>query len=625
MHGYAGKILYVDLSSGSTKTEPLTEEFAKQYIGGTGFGIKTLLDNQKPGVEPFDPANPLIFTVGPLAGTMAPTTGKYGAFAKSPESKFLGEGYSTGFFGPELKRAGYDILVIKGRAQKPSYLWIDDNSIQILDAKHLWGKTTWETETAIREELGDYYIRIATIGPAGENRVRIGCIINDHWRAVGRTGLGAVMGSKNLKAVAVRGTNDITVADPEGLREHCQELYEDMRHSPKTVKYRTLGTPANVLKLNKNAALPTRNCQSATFEGAEKVSGEYLNEHFIVKIQGCDACPMRCEHVAVIPEGPWKGTSARIPYEPLMAFAPFCGVDRLEGVIKAKDICDKYGMDAISTGIIIGFAMECFEKGLINEKDTGGLDLQFGNYEAMVEMAEKIALRQDIGDTLAEGVKRAAQKIGKDSQEFAMHIKGVEVTGYDIRGLKTCALGYAVSRRGADHQRHGAYGPDLSGEVDRFKVGKGRGKLVIEGEDVYCIFDSLILCKFNRRLWDYDRMARIYREVTGIPMTGKEIHRAGERISNLGRLYNIREGLTRKDDHLPPRVMNLPIPSGVAEGSFVSQKELDFLLDDYYAARGWTKQGIPTEEKLKELGLEEYIQIAEPKKKKAKPKKKEKE
>ena len=624
MHGYAGKILYVDLSTGATRTEPLSEEFVKKYVGGVGFGIKMLLDNHEPGIDPFDPANPLIFAVGPLAATMAPTTGKYCVFAKSPESHLLGEGYSTGFFGPELKRAGYDILVIKGRSEKPVYLWIDDDSVQLIGANHLWGKTTWETETAIREELGDYYIRVATIGPAGEKLVRVACIINDHWRAIGRTGLGAVMGSKNLKAVAVRGTNDITVADPEGLREHCLEQYEEMSHGSKTVKYRTLGTPANVLTLNAAAAMPTRNYQSATFEGAETVSGEYLNEHFVVKIQGCEVCPMRCEHVAVIPEGPWKGSSARLPYEPLMALGPFCGVDRLEGVIKAKEICDKYGMDAISAGIIIGFAMECFETGLIDEKDTGGLDLRFGNYEAMVEMTEKMAFRQDIGDLLAEGVKRASQKIGKGSEEFASHIKGVETTGYDLRGLKTCALGYAVSRRGADHQRHGSYGHDLSGKVDRFKVEKGRGKLVMDDEDNYCVFDALILCKFNRSLWDYERMARIYREVTGIPMTGEEMHKAGERASNLGRLYNIREGLTRKDDHLPPRVMKLPIPSGVAKGSFVSQKELDFLLDDYYAARGWTREGVPTIEKLKELGLEEYTHIVKPRIEKPKTKEMEK-
>jgi len=237
LHGYAGRILYIDLSTGATRTEPLSEEFEKKYVGGVGFGIKMLLDNQEPGIGPFDPANPLIFALGPLAATMAPTTGKYCAFAKSPESHLLGEGYSTGFFGPELKRAGYDILVIKGRSEKPVYLWIDDDSVQLMDANHLWGKTTWETETAIKEELGDYYIRVATIGPAGEKLVRIACIINDHWRAIGRTGLGAVMGSKNLKAVAVRGTNDITVADPEGLK---RTLFRTVRRNESRLQNRQI-------------------------------------------------------------------------------------------------------------------------------------------------------------------------------------------------------------------------------------------------------------------------------------------------------------------------------------------------------------------------------------------------
>ncbi|MHA2394866.1 MAG: aldehyde ferredoxin oxidoreductase family protein, partial [Promethearchaeota archaeon] len=541
MYGYAGKILHVNVNTGENKTETLSEDFAKQYIGGTGFGIKTLLDNQKPGIDPFDPENPLIYALGPLAGTMVPSTAsKFGVFAKSPASNLLGEAYSTGYFGAEMRRAGYDILVIKGKAEKPVYLWIDDNSIQLMDASHLWGRSPWETENTIREDLGDYYIRVSAIGAAGENLVRVACIINDRNRAAGRTGLGAIMGSKNLKAVAIRGSRDVKVADLEALKEHCVELYERAK-GPATKKYRTLGTPANVLTLNAAAAMPTRNYQSATFEGAETVSGEYLNEHFITKIQACSACPMRCEHVAVIPEGPWKGTAARVEYEPTMAFGPYCGVDRLEGVIKAMEQCDIYGVDAIGTGIIIGFAMECFEKGLINEKDTGGLNLKFGNKEAMVEMIKKIGLRENVGDILAEGVKRAAEKIGGGSEEFAMHIKGVEMTGYDVRGLKTCALGFAVSRRGADHQRHGSYGHDLSGKVDRFKVEKGRGKLVMNDEDNYCIFDSMILCKFNRGIWrGYDEIAQIYREVTGIPMTGEELHQAGERISNIGRIYNIR-------------------------------------------------------------------------------------
>jgi aldehyde:ferredoxin oxidoreductase len=611
LYGYKGKILYVDLSSGRLKTGSFDEDFAKAYIGGTGFGIKTLIDNQAPGIEPFDPANPLIYAVGAVSGTMVPcAASKFGVFAKSPESHLLGEAYSTGRFGAELKHAGYDIVVIKGKAPKPVYLWIDDESVQMMDASHLWGKTTWETEEIIRNDLGDQLIRVSAIGQGGENLVKTACLINDHFRAAGRTGMGAIAGSKNLKAVAVRGTQDVVVAKPEELQDLCRDLYEQAK-GPATSKYRGLGTAANVLTLNAQAALPTRNYQSATFEGAETVSGEYLNEHFVTKIAGCTSCPCRCEHIAEVPEGVFKGAIARVEYEPTMAFGPYCGVDRLDAVIKAIEYCNLYGVDAIGTGIIVGFGMECYEKGLITKEDTGGLELEFGNGEAMVEMVKKIALREDIGDLLAEGVKVASDKIGQGSAHFAMHIKGVEVTGYELRGLKTCALGYAVSRRGADHQRHGSYGWDLGGKVDRYSVDKERGKLVMGDEDTYCIFDSMILCKFTRRLWDFDLIAKIYTLVTGIPMTGEEIRLAGERMSNLARLYNIREGLTRKDDTLPPRIMKDPIPSGVAKGSYVHPEELDILLDGYYDARGWTKEGVPTKAKIEELGLGEYAEIAE--------------
>jgi len=591
LYGYKGKILYVDLSSGRLKTGSFDEDFAKAYIGGTGFGIKTLIDNQAPGIDPFDPANPLIYAVGAVSGTMVPcAASKFGVFAKSPESHLLGESYSTGRFGAELKHAGYDIVVIKGKAPKPVYLWIDDESVQMMDASHLWGKTTWETEEIIRNDLGDQLIRVSAIGQGGENLVKTACLINDHFRAAGRTGMGAIAGSKNLKAVAVRGTQDVVVAKPEELQDLCRDLYEQAK-GPATSKYRGLGTAANVLTLNAQAALPTRNYQSATFEGAETVSGEYLNEHFVTKIAGCTGCPCRCEHIAEVPEGVFKGAIARVEYEPTMAFGPYCGVDRLDAVIKAIEYCNLYGVDAIGTGIIVGFGMECYEKGLITKEDTGGVELEFGNGEAMVEMVKKIALREDIGDLLAEGVKVASEKIGQGSAHFAMHIKGVEVTGYELRGLKTCALGYAVSRRGADHQRHGSYGWDLGGkvEVDRYSVDKERGKLVMGDEDTYCIFDSIILCKFTRRLWDFDLIAKIYTLVTGIPMTGEEMRLAGERMSNLARLYNIREGLTRKDDTLPPRIMKDPIPRGVAKGSYVHPEELDTLLDGYYGARGWTK------------------------------------
>jgi len=613
---YAKRILHIDLSTGKTEIEPLKEELAKKYIGGIGLGIRLLLDHSKPGTDPFSPENPLIFATGPLSGTMAPTAGNsYAVVSKSPESGGVGEAKAHGFFGAEIKRAGYDAFIFKGKAEKPVYVWVDDDSVQLMDAKHLLGKSPEETEGTIREELGDHYIRVAAIGPAGEKLVRIACIINDCTRAAGRTGLGAVMGSKNLKAVAVRGTKDVVVAKLDEFREFVKMLHERMK-GPATTKYRTLGTPENVLVLNSLGVLPTRNFTNAIFEGAEKVSGEYLNERFVAKIIGCSSCAMRCEHIAAVPEGPYKGTTTRMEYETLWALGINCGIDRLDAIIKAMGACNYYGMDGISAGGIVGFAMDCYAHEILTKKDTDGLDLRFGNYEALLEMLKKIGTREGLGDILAEGVKRAAEKIGKGSEKYANHIKGVEMTGYDIRGLKTAALGYAVSFRGADHNRHGAYAPDVKGSVNRFKAEKGRGKLVREIEDLYTIIDSLIVCKFSRGVYykTFDDLAQYYTLATGIVITPGELQVTGERINNLARVFNVREGFSRKDDHMPAKVMNTPIPDeGVSKGSYVSQKDLDLLLDDYYEVRGWTKDGIPTIEKLNEIGLNDLVYIVKPK------------
>jgi aldehyde:ferredoxin oxidoreductase len=619
---YAGKILHVDLTTGKTTTEPLKEDLAKKYIGGIGLGMRLFLDNSKAGVDPFDPKNPIIFATGPLSGTMAPSAGNsYAVASKSPLTEGIAESKAHGFFGAELKRAGYDAVIFTGKSEKLVYVWIDDDSVQLMDAEHLKGKSPHETEQIIREELGDFYIRVSAIGEAGEKLVRIASIINDEFRAIGRTGMGAVMGSKNLKAVAVRGTNDVNVANLEEFTEFIRMIHERMK-GPATRKYRTLGTPENVLVLNALAALPTRNFTQVTFEGAEKVSGEYLNERYIKKIIGCATCGMRCDHIGVVPEGPYKGATARVEFECLWAVGPNCGVDRLDAIIEAIYQCDYYGMDGISAGVIVSFAMDCYENGIINKKDTEGLDLRFGNAEAMVETIKLMGSRKGwLGDVLAEGSMRAAEKIGKGAVKYANHIKGLELPGYDLRTLKTAALGFSVSYRGACHLRSGAYSPDVKGKVDRFKIEKGRGKIVKSGEDLYDVVDSLILCKFSRGVFyeGLDEMAKYYTLATGIPMTTEELRQAGERINNLARLINIREGKgTREYDTLPPKIMSVPVPDeGIAKGAYVTQKEFDIGLDDYYEVRGWTKEGIPTVEKLKELGLNDLVPIV---KKKIKPK-----
>jgi aldehyde:ferredoxin oxidoreductase len=616
MFAYAGKILRVNLTTGKVSTEPLKEEMAKNYVGGIGLGIRLLMDNSKAGTDAFDPENPLIYVAGPLSGTMGPTAGNgYAVVSKSPATGGVGEAKAHGFFGPDLKRAGYDAVIITGKADKLSYLWIDDDKVEIKDAEFLTHQPVYETDVKIREELGDYYIRVSAIGEAGEKLCRFAAIINDEFRAIGRTGMGAVMGSKNLKAVAVRGTNDVNVANLDGFKEFVKMIHERMK-GPATKKYKTLGTPENVLVLNSLSALATRNWTNATFEGADKVSGEYLNEHYVKKIVGCATCGMRCDHIAVVPEGPYQGSTSRLEFECLWSMGPLCGVDRLDAIIEAMRIVNEYGMDGISIGVVVAFAMDCFEHGIITKEQTEGIDLRFGNAEALIAIIHKIGKREGwLGNALAEGVERAAQIIGNGAEKYACHIKGLELPGYDLRTLKTAALGFSVSFRGACHLRNGAYSPDVKGKVNRFKIEKGRGKMIADEGNMYNIIDSLIVCKFSRGTY-YDGwkdLANYYTLATGIPMTPEELTQDGERIENLARLFNIREGKgTRKYDTVPYKIMNYPVPDeGPAKGMCVSDEELQIGLDDYYAVRGWTSDGVPTVDKLNELGLGDLAYIAE--------------
>ncbi len=612
MLGYAGRVLFVDLKTGKTRIEKLSEETAKKYIGGIGLGMKLYLSNSKAGINPLSAENPLVLALGPVSGTMFPTGGNGHAFiSKSPETGGVGEAVSHGTFGAELKRAGYDAIVLTGIAEKPVYLWIDDDSIQILDAAHIWGKSPSETEDAIKDEIGDYYVRVASIGLAGEKQSKIACIINEKTRAAGRSGLGAVMGSKNLKAIAVRGTRDIAVAKPDEFMDMVKEFHERMK-GPAAQKYRTLGSVENVMVNNALFCMPTNNYTYSHFDEAEKVSGEVLNERFIAKIIACNSCAMRCEHEAVVREGPYKGVIARMEYDNLWALGPNVGVDKLDAIIKASELCNYYGLDAQSTGVTISFLMDCHEKGILTHEDLGGIDAHFGNSEALIQLIDQIGKREGIGEMLADGVKVAAEKIGKNSGSLAQQIKGLEVTGYDLRCLKTAALAAAVSFRGADHNRSGVYALDIKGKVDRFKAEKGRGQLVKDNEDIFAIIDSLIVCKnakgtFYKELAD---MAKLYTATTGIEITPEELSIAGERINTLAKLINLREGFTRSDDTLPWKVMNQPVPDdGIAKGSVVTQEELDLMLDDYYQARGWTVEGTPPKAKLQELGLQEFSSL----------------
>ena len=616
MYAYAGKILRVDLTTGKISTEPLTESMAKSYIGGIGLGIRLLYDNSTAGTDAYDPSNPLIYLTGPLSGTMGPTGGNsYAVVSKSPATGGIGNAESHGFFGPDFKRAGYDAIIITGKAPQLSYLWVDDDKVVIRNAEHLKYETVYHTDVKIREELGDYYIRVSAIGEAGEKLCRFAAIINDEFRAIGRAGMGGVMGSKNLKAVAVRGTHDVNVANFDGFMDFVRLIHERMK-GPATKKYKTLGTPENVLVLNSLSALATRNFTNSTFEGADRVSGEWLNEHYVKKIVGCATCGMRCDHIAVVPEGPYQGSTSRLEFECLWSMGPLCGIDRLDAIIEAMRITNEYGMDGISIGVVVAFAMDCYEHGIISKEQTDGIDLRFGNAEALIAIIHKIGKREGwLGNALAEGTAKAAEIIGGDAYKYACHIKGLELPGYDLRTLKTAALGFSVSFRGACHLRNGAYSPDVKGKVNRFKIEKGRGPMITQESKMYNIIDSLIVCKFSRGTYydGYKDLANYYTLATGIPITPEEMAEAGDRIENLARMFNIREGKgTRQYDTLPWKIENCPVPEeGPAKGAVVSEEEFQIGLSDYYASRGWTQNGIPTPVKLQELGLGDLAPLAE--------------
>lgn len=608
-----GMVLCLDLSRRKAELRALPPSYLRDYLGGVGLAARLLFDYCPAGADPLGPENPLIFAASALAGTMVPTANKHAVAARSPLTGFIGDSLSSGAWSLALRRAGPDALVITGAAAELTYLFIDNGTAHFRDARHLAGKGSAETEEAIRREIGDERVRVATIGPGGENLVRYACIGNDVNRQAGRTGMGAVMGAKRLKAVVVRGTGAVPVADLAALEKACSALYKKAQTAA-TEKYRVLGTPANVLAFNRLGALPTRNFQSSTFEGAEAVSGEHLL-NYLCKVVACTGCPIACEHVYQAKDGPYAGIKAQVDYETLYALGPMCGVSYAPAIIKAAELCDHYGIDSISGGVSISWAMECFEKGLLTSKDTEGLELRFGNHEALLKAIEMIGLRRGLGDLLAEGVKRASAKLGKGSEHWAMHAKGLELPGYEPRSLKTQGLGFAVGTRGGCHNRSPAYEVDMSGKVDRFKGERGRGQPTMEQEDFAATIDSLTLCKFLRRCFNdfYAETAQLYTMVTGLQMTPEELKRAGERISNLKKAFNIREGWSRADDTLPPRVLHDPLPDGAGRGSVLSQDELNLMVGDYYEARGWTRDGLIPREKLQKLGLEDVApQIGAP-------------
>ena len=606
MYGYHGKTLHVDLTTQEVRWEPLAEDVLRRFIGGTGLGAYLLYRHCPAGIDPLDPANPLIFVTSPLVGSRLTTSSKFAVVTKSPLTGFIGDSLSSSFLATELKKAGCDALIVTGKSTFPTLLSIEDGEVRFLDAGDLMGLSTSDTEEAVKERLGRL-ARVACIGPAGENLVRFASISNDGGRQAGRTGPGAVMGSKNLKAIGIRGRNSVPVRDRDALNVIGRDLTQRSL-GPATEKYRTLGTLANVSVFNRLGALPALNFRQSTFELAEQVSGEEFAQQHHVKNSHCASCTIGCEHVMATTDEGTK-TQGRMEYESSFALGPLVGVGDPNAVIRASHRCDELGMDTISAGATIAWAMECFDRGILSLADTGGLELKFGDGEAVLKCLELIAEREGIGELLSEGTRRASAVVGHDSNGWAMHVKGLEMPGYEPRSLKTMALGLAVSTRGACHNRSSAYEADFSSRVDRLKADDRRGRITMDGEDFSAVLDSLIWCKFLRKAFHdlYAESAEIYTHITGWPMTPDQLRQAGERINTLKKLFNVREGWVREDDTLPPRAIQEKLSTGMVQGVGLSKEDLDMMIASYYRARGWTEDGMVPEGKIRELGLEDLV------------------
>ncbi|MEK6601665.1 MAG: aldehyde ferredoxin oxidoreductase family protein [Candidatus Binatota bacterium] len=598
MYGFHGRLLHVDLSQGSSTWLDLEESRLRAFLGGIGLGTSLLYDFAPPGVEPFSPENPLIFTSAPLVGTGLTTTAKFAVVTKSPLTGFIADSLSSSFFALELKRTGLDAIVITGQAAVPVYILLSNEKVEIREGKQLWGKSATETETLIRSELKDPAVRVAAIGLGGEKRVRFATISNE-GRHAGRGGVGAVMGSKNLKAIALRGHAGVEVADANGV----EAIAESMRKrslGTVTAKYREIGTVANLSVFNRLGTLPTRNFQQSTFEQAEALSGESLTENSFSRRHGCACCTIQCERLFKS----LAGEEQRLEYETLFALGPLCGIKEPEVVLQAAHLCDLYGLDTISTGGTLAWAMECAEKGCLPEAQK--LGLRFGQADALLAAIPMIADRSGLGALLAEGSRSAALQVGNEAMYWAMHVKGLELPGYEPRSLKTMALGLAVSPRGACHNRSGAYEADFSGEVNRLSADAGRGALVVDSEDFAAVLDSLIVCKFLRKCFSdfYAEAAELLGKVTGWPYSHVELRLIGQRIHNLKKLFNVREGWRPEDDWLPPRLLSETLPTGVAQGIGLTAAELKEMIQGYYQARGWDKNGSIPGKKLRELGIQ---------------------
>lgn len=599
LSGLTGKMLRVNLSAAEIKVEETPADVVTKFFGGRGLGAHILYREVPAGVEPFSPENKLIFTTGPLTGTMAPGNNKVNVTFKSPLTNTYSYSLCGGHWGPELKFAGYDGLLIEGRAEEPVYLWIDNEQVEIRPASHLWGQLIPTVDRQIKQELGDSFIRSVYIGPAGEKLNRMACITSDCFREFGRGGAGAVMGSKKLKAIAVRGTGAVEVAKPRELATLAEEVISDLRKHPTAQNRRKYGTVEMVQGINHLGFWSTRNFSRGQFEAAEKLSGPAMKQEIVEGDVSCYACPVACGKRTAVHSSKFGRVALEGPeFETVGLLGANCGVSDWEYLLKATEICDAYGMDTMSCGATISMVMEAFELGRITSEQVDGLEPRFGDGKVLVELLRCIGERKGIGNLLAEGAEKAAEHLGVP--DLAMHVKGLPFATYDPRGCKGMALTYGTSPKGAHHMVSPTMGPEIAG--DRFTE-EGKGNLVRSIQQYMAIVDSMTMCSSMRFVLSLEKQLQLFRAVTGLDLSEEEAMRVGERILNLERIYNMRLGLDRRHDVLPRRFLEEPMPEGLSQGQKV---EMDALLDDYYAVMGWDRNGVPTPQKLRELELKIY-------------------
>jgi aldehyde:ferredoxin oxidoreductase len=621
-----GQILRVNLSTKKIFKERLSEADAKKYLGGRGLAAETLFNELRPRIDPLGPENKLVYATGPLAATGLPLTSRWLVAAKSPLTGIWGEATCGGSFAIQLKKAGYDALIVEGVSKSPVYINILGDSVEIRDASKIWGKMTLDTEMGIASELGlqrrEDNPAVACIGPAGENLVKLANVMHTAHRAAGRTGLGAVMGSKKLKAVAVRGTKKVPVANPEKLKEMTKTILKECATDSNVINFRNYGQAGFVPPLQELGMLPTKNFQHGTFEYFEDISGQTMAKTILKKKGTCSDCTVACKREVEVSKGPYAPIDPLYggpEYENVASLGSLLFVHDLQAISKENQLCNAYGLDTISTGTIIAWIMDCYDRGIIAKSDIDGIEAKWGRVEVALELIEKIAKRDGIGNLLAEGVKRAAKKIGRGSERYAAEVKGLEVPMHEPRAKKGVGLTYATSVRGACHMQS-AHDTELeipnamseigiSKPLDRHDTSREKVDFIRRSQDWVATDHSLLICTaYGQTGLTYLKPAFLtdaLNAITGWDFKVEDLMIIGERANNLCRCFNAREGITRKDDYLPPRLTEDTLPDGPSKGQRIPREELERMLDDYFELRGWdTKTGVPTQQKLKQLGIE---------------------